>query len=156
MKLFNIFPVVLLAVIALSSCKQETMQGEYFGQEFKQQGNTSITAATYQSIKTTDTLRTQLIGEVKEVCQNKGCWMKVALSPGEEVFVRFKDYAFFVPKDAAGKKVVLHGTAFLEEMSVEDQRHYAEDEGATPEEVAQITTAKKTFRFEADGVLLGK
>ena len=70
------------------------------------------------------------------------------------MFVRFKDYGFFVPKDAAGKKVVMNGAAFLEEMSVEDQKHYAEDEGASEEELAQITAPKRTLRFEADGVLI--
>ena len=110
----------------------------------------------YEGIKSSDTIQAQMIGEIKEVCQSKGCWMKVALAPDREVFVRFKDYGFFVPKDAAGKKVVMNGLAFLEEMSVEDQRHYAEDDGATKEEIAQITAPKRTYRFEADGVLIGQ
>jgi hypothetical protein len=80
--------------------------------------------------------------------------MKVQLESNEEVFVRFKDYGFFVPKDAAGKRVVMNGAAFFEEMSVEDQRHYAEDEGASEDELALITSPKKTLRFEADGVLI--
>jgi len=50
--------------------------------------------------------------------------------------------------------VVMNGAAFLEEMSVDDQRHYAEDEGASEDELAQITAPKKTLRFEADGVLI--
>lgn len=37
-------------------------------------------------------------------------------------------------------------------MTVEDQKHYAEDEGATQEELAKITKPKQTLRFEADGV----
>ena len=155
MKLFNIFVVVSVLVGTLSSCKGETIKGEYYGQQFEQGGKSVTNAAPYEGIKLTDTIRTQMIGEIKEVCQNKGCWMKVALASDDEIFVRFKDYAFFVPKDAAGKKVVLNGAAFLEEMSVEDQRHYAEDDGAAQEEIAQITTPKRTYRFEADGVLIG-
>src|SRR5690606_23320343 len=157
MKLFNIFLMVSVLAIGLSSCKGETIAGEYYGQAFEQQGDAVDDRALYAGIKPSDTLQTQMIGEIKEVCQNKGCWMKVALAEDqEEVFVRFKDYAFFVPKDVAGKKVVLNGAAFLEEMSVEDQRHYAEDDGATPEEIAQITAPKRTYRFEADGVLIGQ
>lgn len=156
MKLFNIFLTVSVLAVALYSCKGETLEGDYFGQRFEQQGNAVDDTALYGEIKTSDTLQVQMIGEIKEVCQNKGCWMKVALADdGQEVFVRFKDYAFFVPKDAAGKKVVLNGAAFLDEMSVEDQRHYAEDDGATQEEIAQITSPKRTYRFEADGVLIG-
>lgn len=140
----------------LSSCKEKTIQGDYYGQEFEQAGNSMENTALYEGIKPSDTIRAQMLGEIKEVCQNKGCWMKVALAPDREVFVRFKDYGFFVPKDAAGKKVVMNGLAFLEEMSVEDQRHYAEDDGATKEEIAQITAPKRTYRFEADGVLIGQ
>lgn len=136
------------------SCKQETIQGDYFGQEFEVSGKAAKTSAPFEKISATDSLQIQMIGEIKEVCQNKGCWMKVKLESDDEVFVRFKDYGFFVPKDAAGKKVVMNGAAFLEEMSVEDQKHYAEDEGASEDELAQITAPKQTLRFEADGVLI--
>jgi len=59
-----------------------------------------------------------------------------------------------MPKDIAGKEVIVNGLAFVEEMSVEDQRHYAEDGGKSEDEIAKITKPKKTFGFEADGVLL--
>ena len=39
-------------------------------------------------------------------------------------------------------------------MSVDEQRHYAEDKGATKEEIEVITEPKRTFSFLADGVLL--
>ncbi|MEE1962973.1 DUF4920 domain-containing protein [Allomuricauda taeanensis] len=155
MKLFNTFAAVLLVVLCQISCKQETIKGDYFGEEFKISNKVDKTSAPYEGLMTTDTLQTQIMGEVTEVCQAKGCWMKVKLDSEDEVFVRFKDYGFFVPKDAAGKKVVMNGAAFLEEMSVEDQKHYAEDEGASEDELAQITAPKRTLRFEADGVLIG-
>jgi hypothetical protein len=80
--------------------------------------------------------------------------MKVEIAPQEEVFVRFKDYGFFVPKDAADKKVFMQGMAFLEEMSVDDQKHYAKDSGASEEEINQIKEPKRILRFEAEGVLI--
>lgn len=155
MKLFNTFAAVLLVVLCQVSCKRETIKGDYFGEEFKISNKVDKTSAPYEGLVVTDTLQTQIMGEVTEVCQAKGCWMKVKLDSEDEVFVRFKDYGFFVPKDAAGKKVVMNGAAFLEEMSVEDQKHYAEDEGASEDELAQITAPKRTLRFEADGVLIG-
>ena len=39
-------------------------------------------------------------------------------------------------------------------VSVDEQRHYAEDAGKTLEEITQIIEPKKTYSFEADGVLL--
>lgn len=154
MRGFNTFATIILLFTALVSCKQETIKGDYFGEEFKVSGEASKTSAPFDEISGKDSLQTQIVGEIKEVCQAKGCWMKVELESSEEVFVRFKDYGFFVPKDAAGKKVVMNGAAFFEEMSVEDQRHYAEDEGASEDELAQITAPKKTLKFEADGVLI--
>ena len=154
MKVFNTIATVFLLGVLMVSCKQETIQGDYFGQEFEVSGKAAKTSAPFEKISATDSLQIQMIGEIKEVCQNKGCWMKVKLESDDEVFIRFKDYGFFVPKDAAGKKVVMNGAAFLEEMSVEDQKHYAEDEGASEDELAQITAPKQTLRFEADGVLI--
>jgi hypothetical protein len=59
-----------------------------------------------------------------------------------------------MPKDIAGKEVIVKGKAFVTEVPVEELQHYAEDAGKTPEEIAAITEPKKTFSFEADGVLL--
>src|SRR5690554_3221006 len=108
----------------------------------------------YQSLKIGDTIDVRFISEVKEVCQNKGCWMKVDLGENEEAMVTFKDYAFFMPKDLSGQEIIMEGKAYLEEMSVDDQRHYAEDGGATPEEALAITDSKMTFSFKANGVLI--
>jgi hypothetical protein len=101
-----------------------------------------------------DTLNTKFKGTVTEVCQSKGCWMKIKLSEEEEVMVKFKDYGFFVPKDIAGKEVIVRGKAFKKEMSIEDQQHFAKDAGKTDEEIKKITKIKKAYGFEADGVLL--
>ena len=36
-------------------------------------------------------------GEIIDVCPKKGCWMNVKVD-SDTVFVKFKDYGFFVPK----------------------------------------------------------
>ena len=41
-------------------------------------------------------------------------------------------------------------------MSVADLKHYAEDAGKSPEEIAKITEPSIEFAFEANGVLLKK
>ncbi len=108
----------------------------------------------YQNLAVNDTVQSKFSGEVLEVCQAKGCWMKLTLKDGQEAMVRFKDYGFFMPKDIAGRKVIVNGLAFVSEMSVEDQRHYAKDAGKSDAEITEITTPKKTYGFEADGVVL--
>ena len=93
-------------------------------------------------------------GKVKEVCLNKGCWMIMKLNNGDDLRITFKDYKIFVPKDLAGKEVVLDGFAFTDTTSVEDLRHYAEDGGKSKAEIAKITTSKKQLAFEAKGVVV--
>ena len=80
--------------------------------------------------------------------------MKLPLTAEKEVMVRFKDYGFFMPLDSQGKEVVLEGKAFVQTTSVAELRHYAKDAGKSKEEIAAITTSKKEFSFEANGVLL--
>lgn len=111
-------------------------------------------AEHYKSMKAGDTVNSKMVAKVDEVCQAKGCWMILDLEDGNEVMVKFKDYGFFMPKDIAGQEVIINGIAFVEEMSVDDQRHYAEDAGKSEAEVEAITESKKTYAFEADGVLL--
>lgn len=111
-------------------------------------------AEHYKSMSVGDTVNSKMTAKVLEVCQAKGCWMRLELQDGEEVMVKFKDYAFFMPKNIAGKEVIVNGKAFVNEVPVEEQRHYAEDAGQSAEEIAKITQPKKTFSFEADGVLL--
>ncbi|WP_452222951.1 DUF4920 domain-containing protein [Lacinutrix chionoecetis] len=114
----------------------------------------SSMAEHYKGMNVGDSINTKMIAKVNEVCQAKGCWMKLDLENGEEVMVKFKDYGFFMPKDIAGKEVILNGKAYVNEVPVDEQRHYAEDAGKSAEEIAKITEPKKTFSFEADGVLL--
>ncbi len=114
----------------------------------------SSMAQHYKTMRVGDSIDSKMLGKVKEVCQSKGCWMKVDLEDGNQVMVKFKDYGFFVPKDIAGKEVIINGKAFVNEVPIDEQRHYAEDAGKSKEEIAAITKPERTFSFEADGVLL--
>ena len=108
----------------------------------------------FKDLKPGDTVEVNFKTTVNSVCQNKGCWMKVDLPEAEDVMVKFKDYGFFVPKDVEKKEVVLNGKAYVTEVSIEEQRHYAEDGGKSPEEVASISEPKRELSFLADGVLI--
>jgi len=111
-------------------------------------------AEHYKGIAIGDSINSKMIAKVDEVCQSKGCWMKLNLDNGEQVMVKFKDYGFFMPKTSVGQNVIVNGKAYVSEVSVDELRHYAEDAGKSAEEIAQITKPKRTYSFEADGVLL--
>jgi len=101
-----------------------------------------------------DSLETKIAATINSCCAKKGCWMKVDLGNGEEMRVTFKDYGFFVPLNSGGSSVIMEGTVSSTTTSVADLRHYAEDGGATPEEMAAITEPETSLTFEATGVLV--
>jgi hypothetical protein len=107
----------------------------------------------YKTMKPGDTINSKMKAKIIEVCSAKGCWMTLDMDGENEVMVKFKDYGFFMPLNAEGE-VVVNGKAYVSETPVEELRHYAEDAGKSEEEIAAITEPKRTYSFEADGVLL--
>lgn len=107
----------------------------------------------FKTLNLRDSLDLKIKANVNSVCKAKGCWMKLDMG-NEEVMVKFKDYGFFVPRDIKGREVVINGKAYIKEISVEEQRHYAKDVGKTEDELKAIVNPKRTYMFEADGVLL--
>ncbi len=126
-----------------------------FGEKIDQKGVISYEDMLSQ-FGESDSLRTKVMGTVEGVCQAKGCWMNIVSDSPDKpsMFVKFKDYGFFMPKDISGKKVIMEGYAFKEVTSVDELRHYAEDEKKSKEEIAAITEPKEELKFMASGVLL--
>lgn len=92
-----------------------------------------------------------LEGVVKAVCKKKGCWM--ILADGEkDLRITFKDYGFFVPKDATGKKVRAQGLLFKEVQSAKTVKHFLKDEGASKERIKAVKGPIETVSFVASGV----
>jgi len=159
---------VIAIFVTFSACRPENKSSEpakqplleesyeYFGTQIAD--SNAITAGLllvkYKKMDINDKIPSQFYGRVTEVCKAKGCWMKVDLGNGEQTMVRFKDYGFFMPRDIVGKQVIVNGVAFIEDSSVEDQRHFAYDGGISEKEIALITKVKKTYAFEADGVII--
>lgn len=91
-------------------------------------------------------------GTIKDVCQNKGCWLVV--TDGErEMRVTFKDYGFFVPKDSRDRKVVLEGTVATKTLTEGAARHYAEESGRKVDP-ASISGPQEVVTMVATGVEL--
>ncbi len=112
-----------------------------------------IAAMKGSSEKGTAETPAKIQGTVTAACQMSGCWMKMDCGAGNPMRVTFKDYGFFVPKDLAGKQVVVQGVAMKKEVSVETLRHFAKDEGKSEAEIASITEPAWEYEFVADGVL---
>jgi hypothetical protein len=110
----------------------------------------------YATLKEGDTLNVKFKSAINEVCQKKGCWMSLNLANDKEAFIKFKDYAFFVPLNAQDKEVIVNGKAYISVESVADLQHYAKDAGKSQATIDSITAPKVTYSFMADGVLIAK
>ncbi|MGY8915185.1 MAG: DUF4920 domain-containing protein [Flavobacteriales bacterium] len=165
MKSFNILLVLIVVIVSCKDKKStpvksettiETVNYVSYGDEFQSVGAISPSEMweSYEGLTISDTISSKFTASVTEVCQAKGCWMKLKLEDGQEAMVRFKDYVFFMPKNIAGKEVVVNGRAFVEQQSIEDQKHFAKDAGKSEAELALIIEPKKTYSFEANGVLI--
>lgn len=164
----NIF-VALVSLSILASCKKEETASEPVTEEVKVEyasfgdeisANDAVSAENmmdkFKDLKEGDTVDIKFKSTINEVCQKKGCWMSVDLGNDEEAFVKFKDYGFFVPKNAQEKEVVMNGKAFVSVISVDELKHYAKDEGKSQEAIDSITEPQVTYSFMADGVLIAK
>jgi hypothetical protein len=141
---------IILAVIVYAQQPVPAAPGVNYGAEFKGDGAIPINELDKKMVA--DKFDGKLNGKVVEVCQEKGCWMKLEKANGEKLMVKFKDYAYFMPKNIVGKEVVLDGEARVNEISVKQLRHYAKDAGKSKEEIEKITEPRKEVVFVARGV----
>ena len=125
-----------------------------FGEEITVENVTS-TEELFTQLQSNDTVSGIVVsGKINNCCQKKGCWMKVDMGDEKEVFVKFKDYGFFMPLDCEGSTAIMQGKAYAETISVEELQHYAEDAGKSAEEIAAITEPETKYSFMAEGVIL--
>lgn len=91
--------------------------------------------------------------QVSGVCQNKGCWMTLtAPELKQEVRVKFKDYAFFLPRNAMGGKVDIEGVLTERIMPQEEAQHYADDAAKAGEAPRKVDGPVQTYQLMATGV----
>ena len=91
-----------------------------------------------------------LTGKVDSVCRVKGCWMIIASEKSKaHARITFKDYAFFVPKDASGMKSKMSGIVKIKTLSEGERQHLADDGKVDVSEIPKVE-----LRIVADGVEL--
>ena len=146
----SILSLSLALILAVTITTVQAQTGKY-GADLSDAKAVKATKLS-KTIDGKETMQLKLEGEISEVCQMSGCWMKVDTGDGNEIRVTFKDYGFFVPKDAAGKKATFEGEAKMETVDVATLKHYAEDAGKSKEEIDAITEPETKLTFIASGV----
>ena len=147
---------ILLAIACTNNQKnEETVVIQKFGDEnITEEG--AITGNELMAIlETEDSAQVKVIATISDVCQKKGCWMEVDLDKNNQMLVRFLDYGFFMPLDAAGTTAIIEGIAKVDTLSVAWLKHQLEDAEASQEEIDAITEPEISYSIEeATGVIL--
>jgi hypothetical protein len=150
--------VLTLVTVSLSAQppKVPATPGTTFGEAISPDGANPI-AKLPSSVNGNETVDVKVTAKVVDVCPKKGCWISLEI-PGQEerVFVKMKDYAFFVPLELIGKTVVIDGQAKMIKTSVDELKHYAEDAKKSKEEIDAITEPKEEIRLTANGIVVVK
>lgn len=148
----------IYALLMLSFSAVSTIYAQQYGKTFDAK-NAMETEAFTKAMESKDKMDGVIVtGTITEVCQAAGCWLKLENEGGEDIFVKFKEengnHELVVPKDIAGKTATVYGRASKKVISVKEQKHYAEDAGATEEELKEITKPKQQLRIDAAGVVV--
>ena len=136
-------------VTRLSDPVAVTADAEVFGALLDENAKPMSLAALLESPDEYVDTAVRVETRVSQVCQKKGCFM-IATSGDKAVRISFRDYAFFVPTDTAGKTVTLTGTFIERELSEKQAAHFREDAGT------DTLQAGKVYEIVADAVSIPK
>lgn len=143
------YSLILISILSVSHLMGQ-VKYESYGSKIDDSSIASLDLLS--DLSSADTLSMKVKAVVLEVCQSKGCWMTLASPDGTPIRVTFKDYGFFVPKDIAGKSVIVNGIVSKSKLSEKTAKHYAEDAGQEYDPSKEYVE----YAFEADGVLISQ
>lgn len=156
----NTFSKIFTIIFFISFTSISSFGQSYYGEKLKKKDEKQAISAEkllgkFKEGKSGTSEDMVIKGQIIETCKKKGCWMTIDMGKDQELFVKFKDYEFFVPKEGAnGKEMVMKGIAKKQIISVDELKHYAEDAGKSEEEIKAITKPKERYTFMATGVVI--
>lgn len=150
----------MVAVMGVTASAQqklnipEAVKGQQYGSGVSEEQTFDVysTGRIKKALEKSDKLDNIIIqAKVSEVCEKKGCWLTL-VDNDTRFMVKMKDYAFFLPQSMVGKTVLLHANAEKKTTPVKELQHYAEDSGASKEDIAKITEPQTEIRILAQGI----
>jgi len=115
-----------IAALTLGMTGDEFKNERVYGGEFAD-ARTATIAEILANSDSYDKVEVVFEGTIKEVCQNKGCWMFVT-DAAQKIRVDFKNYSFFVPWESEGKRVRVQGKVYTKLVDKNVAMHWAEDQ----------------------------
>src|SRR5690606_7072539 len=109
MKKIFLFALMLITVNTLMAQPPAgpVNKGDFYGEKISADGAIAVDDLSAALATTEDKIDTKIVGKVTDVCPKKGCWISLQTSDSTKVFVKMKDYGFFVPVEMIGKTIVL-------------------------------------------------
>ena len=145
--------ILFLTAILSLCCYAQKEVAKYYGEQFDIQILEERITSKIDVFNTKNEL-IQIKGEIISSCSKKGCWINIDIGDNE-LFVKFKNYGFFVPTaNLEGKSTIVNGILSVDTLSVKTLRHYAEDEGKSKKEILAITEPQITLSFLANGLII--
>tara|TARA_B100000941_G_C28345770_1_gene469137 strand:- start:146 stop:604 length:459 start_codon:yes stop_codon:yes gene_type:complete len=144
--------LILTGTLSLC-CLAQKEDAEYYGEQFDIQILEEPISSKIDIFNVKDKL-IQIKGEIISSCSKRGCWINIDIGDND-LFVKFKDYGFFVPTaNLEGKSTIVNGKLSIDTLSVKTLRHYAEDEGKSKKEILAITEPQIKLSFLANGLII--
>jgi hypothetical protein len=125
---------VALSCVALNASAVVAQSGKEYGKPLTLNEKTAI-SAILKDPKRYDGKRVQVEGVIVEVCEKRGCWIRIA-SDREFESIRFKvdDGIITFPMEAKGRMVTAEGVVSVKtltrEQAIEQARETAKERGA--------------------------
>lgn len=151
----------LLAVLVLIGCQSTgegggpVFEGEPYGEPLTL---TRLTPVAEILATPQDYLGERVLveGTVVDVCNNKGCWMDLAVG-GAEIQVKVDDDVIVFPLSARGRTALVEGIVEQRDLTAEQAyaaaAHRAEEQGVTFDSTASYA-ATTTYRIRGLGALI--
>lgn len=153
--MIRFFLISVIASFTLNSCGNSGKPYKSYGPEkVDSLSAIDLNDMLQQLEQNPEKLEFTFTAPIEEVCQTAGCWATVKKDNGELLRVRFKDHFLIPKKTRIGSIAYFKGEAYWDTISVELQKHFAEDSKMSQSEIDKINTPKFELSFEAGGVLV--
>ena len=93
-------------------------------------------------------------GIVTDVCEERGCWIKIGAGKGTEILFKVEDGVIAFPMAAKGSQVVAEGTVSKRVLSVEQQKAMCDKEAQatkTKADYSKVAGPRTIVRLEGLG-----
>ena len=106
---------------------------------------------TYMGTRTR--INTTIEGKVIKVTKTKGGWFEMDAGNGKIIAAHFKDYNIILPKELAGRTVIIEGVA--QKLFIADDLQHMAGDTVTGKKQHQVKTdPKQVLSFESSGLVV--